>query len=160
MSVNNVNGRTLGTNERVGDVFQWPATAKATWQALKSTKPATDHRLAKSQSQQCRLAGRSGGDVGRGVGSVGAGGATLAGLHPSTATASPSSTGWRKPIPATCAGSRICRHPTTGSATCGDAKRSPARSRPFARPRHQRQAAKSIPAMPTGRAICRSHAGG
>ena len=44
-------------------------------------------------------------------------GLTLPGLLIATATASPSGSGWRNPIPATPAGRAICRSPTATSAT-------------------------------------------
>ena len=57
-----------------------------------------------------------------------------------SATASPSASAWRNPIPATPAGSAICRCPTTRSATCWWRRAiSPAALKSYPRqPRHQR----------------------
>ena len=75
-----------------------------------------------------------------------------------TATASPSRSVWRNPIPATPAGSAICRCRTTRSATCRWRRATWRRRCKSYRDSlaHQRASGESrIPATPAGSAICR-----
>ena len=82
----------------------------------------------------------------------------LTGALKSSATASPSESGWRNPIPATPAGSAICRCRTAELATCRWRRATlPTRSRPTARASPSGSGWRNpIPATPAGRATLQS----